>query len=243
MEIQKLSAAPRTLRGRKNYQLRQDDKIPAIVYGAELKQPKNVSVDRAALARLFKTAGESTIVELSIEGDKAVNVLIQDLQVDPMRNEIIHADFRAVDMNKPIEADVKLHFVGEAAAVKSLGGTLVMPMETLRVKALPKNLVSFIEVPLGSLNTFDDAVKIQDLVIPEGLEILADKHATVAIVSPPRSDEEMASLENAVVEDVAGIEVAKKAKAEEEEGAEGTEGAEGKAAVPEAAKKDAKGKK
>lgn len=204
--------------GRKNYLLRNEGQVPAVIYGAGT-EPTNVTVDHNTLAKLFKTAGESTLVEMQIEGGKTVNVLIQDIQKDPLREEIIHADFRAVDMNKPIEAEVKLKFVGESPAVKALGGTLVRPLDTLLVKALPNALVSTLEVDLTRLATFDDVVRVSDLAVPEGVEILEEDNRTLAVVMPPRSEEEMAALDEAVETDVAAVQV----EGEKKEGEEGAE--------------------
>ncbi|MBU0646294.1 50S ribosomal protein L25 [Patescibacteria group bacterium] len=218
MEMPKLQATTRELQGRKNYILRNEGRVPGVVYGAGTT-PLNIAVDHNTLAKLFRTAGESTLVEMQIEGGKTLNVLIQDIQKDPLREDIIHADFRAVDMNKPIEAEVKLKFIGEAPAVKVLGGTLVRPMESLLIRALPKDLMSVIEIDLSKLVTFDDAVRVSELVLPEGVEVLEEPNSTLALVAPPRSDEEMASLDKAVEADVSAVKV----EGEKKEGEEGAE--------------------
>jgi large subunit ribosomal protein L25 len=213
-----LAASPRVHAGRKTYHLRNEGFIPAVVYGAGI-EPKNIQVDRALFTRLFKTAGESTLVELALEGGAPLHVLIQDVQLDPLRDEFTHADFRVVDMTKKTEAEVKLHFVGEAPAVKALGGTLVRTVEEVRVEALPKDLVSFIEVDLSKLVTFEDAIHLKDLSIPAGVEFLDDMEQTVAIVAAPRSEEELADLNKAVEMDVTAVEkVEKEKKGDDAEG-------------------------
>jgi large subunit ribosomal protein L25 len=223
MEMPILQAQPRDLKGRKNFALRIEGKVPAVVYGAGVK-PLDIAVDRAILTRLFSTTGESTLIDLQVAGAKQGQpVLIQDLQYDPLRDEIIHADFRAVDMNKPIEAEVKLRFVGESAAIKGLGGTLVRSLESLKIRALPKDLISVIDVDISKLVTFDDAVHVADLAVPAGVEILEDGHVSVAVVMQPRSEEELAELNKAVEGDVSAVEVLAEKKETEEEAAEGAE--------------------
>ena len=240
METQTLQASARTHRGRKTHHLRVESKIPAVVYGAGI-EPKNVTVDRGIFTRLYKSAGESTLVELQIEGEKPLNVLIQDIQYDPLRGDVIHADFRAVDMTKLIEAEVKLFFTGESMAVKALGGTLVHAMETVQVKALPKDLVSQIDVNISSLATFEDSIKIKDLPVPAGIEILDDADQTVALVEAPRSEEELAALDKAVEMDVSAVEKGEtKKKDEDAEEGEGAEGAKGAAPAAESKKEDKK---
>ncbi|NBS41609.1 50S ribosomal protein L25 [bacterium] len=222
MESQTLQAKTRTLVGRKTYHLRNEGIIPAVVYGSGTK-PMNIEVSHKEFATVLKKAGESTIVELVVDGGKAMHVLIQDMQTDPMRDEFTHADFRAVDMTKKLEAEVKLHFIGESGAVKGLGGTLVRPMDEIRVRALPKDLVSFIEVDISKLATFDDMIKVKELPVPAGVEIIEDEDAVVALVAAPRSEEEMAELSKAVEIDVTAVEKVEKEKKSDDESAEDAE--------------------
>lgn len=221
MSMPTLAAKQRVLKGRKTYQLRNEGLVPAIVYGAG-GDPENITIDRNEFVRVFRTSGESTLVELIIDGGTTRNVLIQDYQLDPVRDEVIHADFRAVDMNTPIEAEVKLNFIGESLAVKGLGGTLVKARESVLIKALPKDLVSSLDVDLTKLATFDDAIRIADLDTPEGVAFVDDIERTIAIVAPPRSEAEMAALDEAVSADVSAVEVAgdKKEDGDGEEKAE-----------------------
>lgn len=219
METLTLQAKPRVLKGRKTYQLRNEGIIPAVVYGSGT-DPVNVEVNHNEFAKVLKTAGESMLVELAVEGGKTMYVLIQDAQTDPLRDEYTHADFRAVDMSKPIEAEVKLVFVGESGAVKGLGGTLVHPLDEVRVRALPKDLVSHIDVDISALATFEDQILVKDLPVPAGVEILEDEDATVALVEEPRSEEELAELNKAVEMDVNAVEKVEKEKKEEAEGDE-----------------------
>jgi large subunit ribosomal protein L25 len=235
MQTITLQATKRDLKGRKNYMTRNGGNVPAVLYGSATPEPKSIAVDRKALTAAFKQVGESTLVDLVIDNETPVKVLIQDLQLDPMRSEVIHADFRSVDMTKPIEAEVKLHFVGEAPAVKELGGTMVHVVDAIEVEALPGNLIPSIDVDVTSLKTFDDAVRIKDLVMPPGVEALGDANMTLALVEAPRSEEELAELDKAVEIDVSAVEVAGKKEKEGEEGegveeAEGAEGTKGPAA-------------
>ena len=146
MDLPILAARTRVLKGRKNYQLRSVAQVPAVVYGSSIKTPLSITLDRVAFSKLYGQVGESTVVELAIEGGSPVHALIQDYQTDPLRGEVIHVDFRAVDMTKSIEAEVKLKFAGDSAAVKALGGTLVTVLSTVTIRALPKDLVPFLEV-------------------------------------------------------------------------------------------------
>lgn len=188
METFSLKATQRELTGRKTDTLRTEGLVPAIVYGIG-SEPKMITVEKVEFNRLYSEAGESSIVELAIEGSDVENVLIQDVQRDPLHGEVVHVDLRRIDMNKPVEASVSLEFVGESIAVKALGGTLVRAVEVIDIRCLPSKLVSSIEVDISKLETFDDVIHVSSLAIPEGIEVLTDMERTIATVNPPRVEE------------------------------------------------------
>ena len=130
-------------------------------------------------------------------------------------------------MNKMMQAPVVLHFVGEAPAVKAMGGTLVQTLSAVTVECLPKDLVSFIEVNLSNLKTFEDLVKVKDLVLSEGLKVVAPQgEALVVKVIAAMTEEEIKAMEDAGKNlDVSKIESAGKKK--EDEAAEGEASAAG----------------
>ena len=220
-----LEAKNRTERGRKTSVLRDAGSVPAVVYGAGI-EPRNITVDRNQFVKMYQAAGESSIVELKIDEKSALHVLIQDYQIDPLRHEYTHIDFRSIDMSKEIETEVELEFVGESTAVKALGGIFIPSLETVAIRALPSKLVRSIQVDISVLVTFDDTIHVSDLKAPEGVQILEDAEITIASVEPPRSDAEMEALNEAVEIDVAAVEVAKEKKEEAVE--------EGVAAAPDA---------
>ncbi len=191
-----LQAQTRTEKGRKTNVIRAEGLVPAVVYG-DGTDPQSISVNRQEFIKVYRTAGESSIIELSVADAKPLHVLIHDYDLDPLRDEVIHIDFRSVDMNKPIEAVVTLEFVGEAAAVKALGGTLMNSRETVLVRALPSKLVRSINVDLTQLATFDDVIRLVNLDLPEGMEIVGDTNLTIVSVSKPRTVAEMAALDEA----------------------------------------------
>lgn len=212
-----LLAKPRTEKGRKTNILRAEGKVPAIVYGSGT-DPKPITIDRNAFLKVYKNAGESTVVELQVGEGNPLHVLIQDLQSDPVYDLVTHVDFRSIDMTKEIETDVDLEFVGESMAVKGMGGTLVTSREFVTVRCLPSKLVRSIAVDLSKLATFEDVIRVSDLTVPEGMIIQDEPEASIAIVEAPRSEEEMAALDSAVEENVEAVAVAGAEKKEAEEG-------------------------
>lgn len=216
METLTLNATNRTTIGRKNYAMRNEGLIPAVVYGSDIK-PMNVAIESSVFTRTLRHAGESTIIDLNIEGEKApLKVLIQDVQRDPVRTDVIHVDFRQVNMNKPIEAKIMLNFIGDSKAVDALGGTFIRSLEEIEVRCLPGKLVHFIDVDISALKSFEDSIHVRDIVVPEGMEIISDLEYTVAAVEAPRSDADIAALSEAVEgADLSKVEVEKKGKDEE----------------------------
>lgn len=201
----KLNVTARTETGKALEALRKQDLIPAVVYGHDVA-PASLSVNYLDFTRALKTAGESTLIELSLDGKKPVNVLIHDVATHPLTGRVLHVDFYQVNMKEEIETDIPLEFVGESAAVKALSGVLVRSLEEIKVKCLPSDLPHALQVDLSKLATFDDAIKVGDIVLPKGVELLDDVETIVATVAAPRSEAEMAALDEKVEMDVTKVE-------------------------------------
>ncbi len=205
MDILKLNVLERNVSGKALGKLRADGFIPAVRYGHG-KDPMNLMVRYIDFAKLYKAAGESTLVELSFDGKKTINTLIHDVQIDPLSGRFTHIDFYQVNMDEEIETDVALEFVGEAPAVKALGGVLIRNLDEVKVKCLPKNLPHSFGIDLTLLKDFDSQIKVSDISLPVGVVILDTPEAIVATVMRPRTDAEMSSLEEKVEMDVTKVE-------------------------------------
>lgn len=208
-----LHAESRTITGRKTYALRNEDMVPAVVYGFGI-EPTNITIDRVAFDKVYMTAGASTVVDLDL-GGTVHPVLISEVQRNPLNDFAIHADFRRVDLSKKIEAKIPLKLVGISSAVKDAGGTLVQSLEDIEVICLPNALVHNITVDISTLKTFDDVIRVSDIAIPAGIEVNTPVDTAVASVQPPRSEAEMAALEGAVEGDVSKVEISSEKKLEE----------------------------
>lgn len=206
--------------------MRTATKIPAVVYGVG-KETESLTLDYVNFLKLHDEAGVSSLVDLEVDGKDAGKILIQEVQRDPVSDRVIHVDLRRIDMNKPVMATVELRFTHESPAIKELGGTLMHSLSVVHVKCLPKDLVGHLDVDLSVLKTFDDVIKIKNLVLPAGLEITSP-HAEDLVVkaAAAMTEEEIKKMEEeAKTADVSKIEVAGKKK--EEEGEAAVEGAEG----------------
>ncbi len=192
--------------------------LPAVVYGPEREQTQPVSLDYNTFEKFYEEAGESSLIDLTIEGEsEPIKVLIQDVQYDPVKRDMIHADFRQIKMGEQMYTSIELDYVNEAPAVKELGGTLVKGLDYINVKCLPKDLVSDIKVDLSDLRTFDNVIKIGDLPVPEGMEVTDNPNTVVAKVSAPLTEDQLKAMEEAEAPSVEDVEVEEKGKVEEEE--------------------------
>lgn len=201
----KLTAVLRAEAGKGLEQLRKDDMVPAVVYGRKI-EPRNIALPYLEFSKAYKQAGENTIIELSVGEGKPVNVLIHAVQMSPLRNRFIHADFFQVRMDEEIETHVPLVFIGESPAVREMGGMLMKSIEELPVKTLPSDLPHSLEVDLSTLLTFEDHITVSDIKVSDRVKIDADPNMVIASVIPPRTEAEMETLDVKVEADVTKVE-------------------------------------
>jgi large subunit ribosomal protein L25 len=183
--------------------------IPATIYGAG-KENALIAVSRSAFEKVWREAGESSLVELSGLASPET-VLIHEVAKDPVYGEYIHADFLRVDANEKVSVSIPLSFVGTAPAEKDLGGILIKVLHEVEVEALPKDLPHTVEVDISSLATFEDKVLVKDIKLPAGVTLTNDDEDVVALVQEAVAEEEATTPA-----DVSSVEVAKKGKATEE---------------------------
>lgn len=187
------------------------DKISAVVYGPDVTNA-SIELDYTEFKKVLKQAGESSLIELNVEGEKEKRlVLVHEIQKDPVEDYFIHIDFLQPNLKEETEAEVPLVFEGESPAVKDLGGTLVKNMSEIEVSALPQDLPHEIKVSLESLKTFEDRILVKDLVLPNNVKATANPEEIVALVAAQENvEEELASEIKENVEDVEKVEKEKK---------------------------------
>jgi len=189
--------------------------VPGVVYGG--KENLSVKVPKVDFDKVFVSAGETTIINLELDGGKVIPVLIYDYQRNPVSHEISHVDFYEVDMNKEIKATVPIKFIGESAAVKILAGDLFKGIEEVEIKCLPADLIHSIEVDISKLATFDDVIYVSDLNLGNKVKVLTP--GTVVVAKVNEHVEEVFETVISEAEAVAAVEASVK-----KEAAEGDEG-------------------
>lgn len=198
-------------------QIRKAGNLPAVVYGNK-QQTLSLTVNASEFEKIFKRAGESTIVELVTEDGKKRPVLIHDVQIHFLTSKPTHIDFLEVSMTERLKAKVALEFVGTAPAVKELSGVLMKVVNEVEVECLPTDLPHNIEVDISSLKTFDKTIHLKDIKAPARVQILGNPEEVIAKVQPPRNVE--AELTAEVKEDVEAVMAASEKPKEAAEGEE-----------------------
>lgn len=220
MEKIKLTAKTRGIKGKKVKNLRKQGLLPAVLYG-QGKNAQNLEINIKKFEKIYKKAGTSTLVDLTIDDKSPIKVLFYEPQLNPVDDTPIHADIYKIRMDQKITTEIPLKFVGEAPAVKELEGNLIKSKDSLEIECLPGDLLSEIEVDISSLKTFDDVVNIGNLNIPENIKVLAEESDTVLSVTPPRSEEELKAMEEEATADQEKAQVEKmEAQAQADKGEE-----------------------
>jgi len=200
--------------------IRNNGMVPAVVYGARVENTM-LSVPSVDFEKILKIAGESSTIVLEIKdeesktalpSDKAgkpqkIDVLIHDMQVDPVKGFPIHIDFLAIDMNKAIEVGIPIEFTGIALAEKDGLGVLVKVMHEVEVEALPKDLPHNVVVDVSTLVALNDQIHAKDIKLPKGVELKTSGEEVIALIAPIKEE-----VVEEVPVDLSAIEVEKKGK-------------------------------
>jgi large subunit ribosomal protein L25 len=185
-----LAAEPRDITGKKVAVLRRTGRLPGVVYGHGVSS-ENVSVDAHDFELLRRKAGQNALIDLSVHGKSSRPVLIHDVQVHPVHRRPLHVDLFLVRMTEELIVDVPLVAVGTSLAVENLNGTLLHPIEAVRIRALPDHLPQSIEYSIDGLVDYEAVVKVADLAIPDDVTLLTDPEEVVAKVLPSRLQTEV----------------------------------------------------
>lgn len=206
-----LAVSNRTKFGKSTKSLRTKGLIPAELYGHGMEN-KHLEVDGKVFRKVFKEAGENTIINLVLADGKKHPALVTDVQYDFVSSEIQHVDFYEVRMDQKIKAPIPIEFVGEAPAIKEFGGVFTRSMEEVEVEALPADLPQSFTVDISTLKELNQSVYVKDLQVPANVKLLVDSDTVIATITEPRKEEEIvAPVETLDVSKVA-VESEEKAK-------------------------------
>ncbi|AMG18970.1 50S ribosomal protein L25 [Staphylococcus saprophyticus] len=174
--------------------LRNTGKVPAIVYGYGTKNT-SVKVDEVEFIKVIREVGRNGVIELGV-GSKTIKVMVSDYQFDPLKNQITHIDFLAINMTEERTVEVPVQLVGEAVGTKE-GGVVEQPLFNLEVTATPDNIPESIEVDISELE-INDSLSVEDIKVSGDFTIENEASDSIVTVVPPTeepTEEEIEAME------------------------------------------------
>jgi large subunit ribosomal protein L25 len=184
-----------------------------VIYGSQIT-PVAISLNYHDASLKLAKISSSQLVDVDVDG-ASHTVLVRERQRHPVTGNLLHVDFQAVSLTEKLRTNVRMHFFGEAPAVKTYNGILVTSLEELEVECLPGDLPEHLEVDLSSLEQIGDAIYVRDVLLPPKVEVLEELDEIIVVITAPAVEEEEEEEEVEVAE--AEPEVIEKGKKEEEE--------------------------
>jgi len=218
-----LNAKKRSTNKSNRAKLIEKKQTPAIVYGHKVNN-QLIAINSRRIADVFDLVGTSSLIDLKIGNTKAVSVIIQEIQLDPVSDKIIHVDFYQVKKDVKIKTEIPLKFIKKSSAVEDDGGNLIIDRQEIEIECLPTDLVDKIIVDISVLKTFDDVIRIKDLKIPDKITVLDKDKEVVATTTAPRTTEELEALnEDPTASDVEDVDIETEKDTDEDEVDKATE--------------------
>lgn len=200
-----LTVQKREKLGRGVKALRNQGLVPAELYGRGLEN-LHLSVPLKEFRKVFKTAGENTVVQVLLDGKKHP-VLIQDVSYNPVTDEMESVDLYQVRMDEKLKVKVPVEFVGVAPAVKEKNGLLVKSLQELEVEALPADIPHHFEVDISKIADIGQSLYVKDLAVPAGVKVLVNPETVVVTVTAKVTEEEELKMQQTAAAGVEGVKV------------------------------------
>ena len=182
--------------------MRRAGHIPAILYGRK-SEVIPIRIEERGFQDFLQNYGENAFINLEIADHGTENVMVKEIQRDPVSNQLLHTDLLRISMDEPITSSVSITLVGSALGIRE-GGILEFPHRQLTLRCLPTLLPEKIEVDINQL-AIDDRIVVEDISLPEGIEVLDDPNTRIVAITPPRVEEELAA-EEGIEEEAAAAE-------------------------------------
>ncbi len=218
-------AQVRASRGKNEaHRTRKAGNIPAVVYGA-FQDPVAIAVNPREILKIVRgTTGYNTIFNLVIDGVGSSPVMVVDSQVDPLKGNLLHTDFKRIDLTKRIRVAIPVHTEGEPAGVKLQGGLLEVITRTVEIECLPDEIPESFTLNVSEL-MIGQSVRASNIALSGSMKLVSAAESVVAHCVAMRAEEVAAPAAEAAAVPEAGAaaaepEVVKKGKKEEEAPAE-----------------------
>ena len=210
----KVQATLRVGRGKNDARrARRDGMVPITVYGGGAETVAAVAPLRDLAAILRSESGRNTIFTIEVDGVGASEVMFHDRQIDPIKGRLMHADLTRLVKGQKIEVTVPLHLTGEPIGVKEKQGVLEQIVREIEIKCEPRDIPDTLDVDVSGLDVHD-VLRVSDIPVAAGIEILNDAELVIATVGIVKEEEVVAAPVEG--EEPAEPEVIGKGKKEEE---------------------------
>lgn len=186
MEIVKLQMEAREDSGKQAAaRLRRDGKIPAIMYGGEAVRMLAVN-SKELFKALSGENGKSVIVEIGLNDKPAYHTIVKEVQFHPITDQLFHADFMEIDMEKPFRARVPIVLDGEPVGVKIKGGNVRFHSREMNIESLPGEMPEAIHLDVSGMD-INDRMMASDVQVAEGISKLDDPETRIVSIAPPKA--------------------------------------------------------
>lgn len=188
-----IAVSARSVLGKQTSRLRTTGLVPGVLFGKSTGSVP-VQFDAKEFEALYRQAGRTSIVGVSVDGGRPTSAIIKGIQRHPLTGRLIHVDLHAIDLRQEMQADVPLVFDGTAPVVELEGAIMLTAIDHLKVKALPADMPHEITVDLSTLTDMDATIHVRDLMVGASVTVLNDPDDLVIKVTPPRAEEEPVSV-------------------------------------------------
>ncbi len=189
----------------KNFK-RMPSQIPAVVYGPKTKN-QNIVINYNDFDKLYKTSGESTLINLEIGNQKPFKALIHQIQYNPLTDKYMHIDFYQLDMHKKLKVEIDINFQGIEEVEKATAGEAIKNLDKIEVECSPENLIREIKLDVSEqLKQIGDVIYTKDIKLPEGLKLITGEDIPIISLKEIRESLAETSTEETIGDNVVGEE-------------------------------------
>lgn len=172
--------------------LRSKGYIPSIIYGPDI-EPVLIKLEKKETEKIIRhLSSHNVMAEMKLKKDgkkETINVILKQIQTDPIKDEILHLDFYKVSEEKAVIMEIPISIVGESIGVKK-GGILEHELREIKVEGFVREIPDFIEIDITNLD-IGDAIFVKDLKVSEKIKIVEDpERVVVTIIKPKETVEE-----------------------------------------------------
>ncbi|MCI0711520.1 MAG: 50S ribosomal protein L25 [Chloroflexi bacterium] len=215
-----LEANSRSVFGKKVRQLRRDGQIPAVIYGQTTEEPVHIQVEWPKLRIALSDAGGSNLVDVDVAGE-IYTTLIREVARHPVRRDVLHVDFYAVDLTHTIVSHVPVFMHGDPETAQRIAGRILLETQSLEVESFPDNIPSEIVVDVSGIEAIGDTILLEDLPEIEGVKFLHEPDMVIVrsdyLAAAPVEDVEREAAEGLLKEEGAEPKVIGRAREDEED--------------------------